>query len=200
MLSGVRPCSILNMVSKILNCYVATYDSIYFFADIKTYAIVAVIIIALMLVFALVALFGTSRVSSVKNTTISIYIISPSESHLYLLKTLTLYHGCCCCCCFAHLNDDTFFSLKGSQWPLLPWIVVEFVRLFIMLGLFVMTIIVWAVYMGAEEDSSYIIATGVIGAAVLGKNVCCFETRLPILFEEGAAAAVSRKFVFNVER
>ncbi len=76
------------------------------------------------------------------------------------------------------MNDHTFFPLKGSQWPLLPWIVIEFVRLFIMLGLFVMTIIVWAVYMGAEEDSSYIIATGVIGAAVLGKNVCCFETRL----------------------
>ena len=44
----------------------------------------------------------------------------------------------------------------------------EFVRLFAKLIFFIMVIIVWAIYMGEGEDTSNIIATGVIGAAVMG--------------------------------
>ena len=57
---------------------------------------------------------------------------------------------------------------QGTFWPLLPWIVMEFVRLFAKLIFFIMVIIVWAIYMGEGEDTSNIIATGVIGAAVMG--------------------------------
>ena len=41
-------------------------------------------------------------------------------------------------------------------------------RLVAKLIIFVMVIIVWAVYLGENEDTSYLIATGVIGAAALG--------------------------------
>jgi len=60
-----------------------------------------------------------------------------------------------------------FGTTKGSQWPILPWLVLDFIRLAAKLIIFVMVIIVWAVYMGENEDSSYIVATGVLGAAAL---------------------------------
>jgi len=84
--------------------------------DVKAYSIVAIIILALFVIFDLIALFGTG---------------------------------------------------KGTFWPLLPWIVMEFVRLFAKLIFFIMVIIVWAIYMGEGKDTSNIIATGVIGAAVM---------------------------------
>jgi len=84
--------------------------------DIKTWAIVVVILLSLFLVFDLIALFGTS---------------------------------------------------KGTFWPLLPWIILEFVRLATKLIIFVMVIIVWAVYLEENADESYLIATGVMGAAAI---------------------------------
>lgn len=84
--------------------------------DIKAFCIAVVILLSLYLLFAIVAVFGTSR---------------------------------------------------GNHWPLLPWIIMEFMRLVLMLTLFVMTIIIWAVYMEETADSSILIATGVIGAACL---------------------------------
>lgn len=84
--------------------------------DIKTWAIVVVILLSLFLVFDLIALFGTS---------------------------------------------------KGTFWPLLPWIILEFVRLVAKLIIFVMVIIVWAVYLEENADESYLIATGVMGAATI---------------------------------
>ena len=65
-----------------------------------------------------------------------------------------------------YFNQQQLF--QGTFWPLLPWIVMEFVRLFAKLIFFIMVIIVWAIYMGEGEDTSNIIATGVIGAAVMG--------------------------------
>ena len=62
------------------------------------------------------------------------------------------------------------YIFQGSQWPILPWLVLDFIRLAAKLIIFVMVIIVWAVYMGENEDSSYIVATGVLGAAALGKK------------------------------
>lgn len=84
--------------------------------DVKTYSIIAIILLALMIIFDIVALFGTG---------------------------------------------------KGTYWPLLPWMIAEFIRLFAKLIFFIMVIIVWAIYMGEGQDTSYIIATGVIGAAVM---------------------------------
>ena len=58
---------------------------------------------------------------------------------------------------------------QGTFWPLLPWIIVEFTRLAAKLIIFVMVIIVWAVYLEENADESYLIATGVMGAATIGK-------------------------------
>ena len=43
-----------------------------------------------------------------------------------------------------------------------------------------MVIIVWAIYMGEGEDTSNIIATGVIGAAVMGTYQ---NTKITLLFD-----------------
>ena len=45
----------------------------------------------------------------------------------------------------------------------------EFTRLATKLIIFVMVIIVWAVYLEENADESYLIATGVMGAATIGK-------------------------------
>ena len=50
----------------------------------------------------------------------------------------------------------------------MPWIILEFVRLLAKLIIFVMVIIVWAVYLEENADESYLIATGVMGAATIG--------------------------------
>jgi len=59
-----------------------------------------------------------------------------------------------------------FGTGRGSYWPLLPWIILEFIRLFAKVLLIIMVIIIWAMYLGESKDYSYIIATGVIGAGV----------------------------------
>ena len=50
----------------------------------------------------------------------------------------------------------------------MPWLILEFVRLLLKLILVIATIVVWAVNMSAEDDTSYIIASGIIAAATLG--------------------------------
>jgi len=81
--------------------------------DMRSYGIVAMIMLALSVVFDLIAVFGTA---------------------------------------------------KGRYWPLLPWIVMEFIRLFAKVVFLIMVLIVWAIYVGENADYSHIIATGVIGA------------------------------------
>jgi len=51
----------------------------------------------------------------------------------------------------------------------MPWIVIEFIRLFVSLLLIVLTIVLWAVYMDANADTTFIIALGVIGVLIMSK-------------------------------
>lgn len=55
-----------------------------------------------------------------------------------------------------------FGTTKSSRWPLLPWIVLEFIRIFVMMICTVVAIIIWAVYMDDTKDTSYMIAAGII--------------------------------------
>ena len=52
---------------------------------------------------------------------------------------------------------------------MLPWIVMEFIRLFAKVVFLIMVLIVWAIYVGENADYSHIIATGVIGAGATGE-------------------------------
>ena len=53
---------------------------------------------------------------------------------------------------------------------MLPWIVMEFIRLFAKVIFLIMVLIVWAIYVGENADYSHIIATGVIGAGATGEH------------------------------
>jgi len=55
-----------------------------------------------------------------------------------------------------------FGTTKSSRWPLLPWMILEFIRIFVMVVCTVIAIIIWAVYMDDTEDTSYMIAAGII--------------------------------------
>jgi len=60
-----------------------------------------------------------------------------------------------------------FGTTKSSRWPLLPWIVLEFIRIFVMMVCTVIAIIIWAVYMDDTKDTSYMIATGIISMILM---------------------------------
>lgn len=52
----------------------------------------------------------------------------------------------------------------------MPWIVVEFIRLFVSILLIVLTIVLWVIYMDASADTTFIIALGVIGIIIISKQ------------------------------
>merc|ERR1711997_429627 len=56
---------------------------------------------------------------------------------------------------------------KDKHWPILPWIILEFIRLIMKVVILVLVIILWAVNMSEGSDSSNLIATSVIGAVVM---------------------------------
>ena len=75
-------------------------------------------------------------------------------------------------CAESHIKGLKTFKNKffqGRYWPLLPWIVMEFIRLFAKVVFLIMVLIVWAIYVGENADYSHIIATGVIGAGATGE-------------------------------
>ena len=49
----------------------------------------------------------------------------------------------------------------------MPWIVLEFIRLFIKLLLLILTIVLWVIFMDQNADTTFIIAVGVIGTLFL---------------------------------
>jgi len=53
-------------------------------------------------------------------------------------------------------------TTKSSRWFLIPWIILEFLRVFAEMICTVIGIIIWAVYMDDAEDTSYMIAAGII--------------------------------------
>jgi len=55
-----------------------------------------------------------------------------------------------------------FGTTKSSRWPLLPWMILEFIRILIMVVCTVIAIIIWAVYMDDSQDTSYMIAAAII--------------------------------------
>ena len=50
---------------------------------------------------------------------------------------------------------------------MMPWIVLEFIRLFIKLLLLILTIVLWVIFMDQNADTTFIIAIGVIGTLFL---------------------------------
>ena len=55
----------------------------------------------------------------------------------------------------------------SSRWPLIGWIVLEFIRIFSMMICTIIAIIIWAVYMDDSKDTSYMIAVAVIGMMLI---------------------------------
>lgn len=53
----------------------------------------------------------------------------------------------------------------------MPWICLEFVRLAGTTIALVIVLILWGVYMTENDDTSLLIATGVLGVAVLCKKI-----------------------------
>lgn len=49
----------------------------------------------------------------------------------------------------------------------MPWIILEFVRLAATTVALVIVLILWGVYMTENDDTSLLIATGVLGVAVI---------------------------------
>jgi len=58
-------------------------------------------------------------------------------------------------------------TANDLHWPILPWIIIEFIRLIAKLATLILVIILWAVNMNEGADTSYLIATSVIGAALM---------------------------------
>ena len=58
-------------------------------------------------------------------------------------------------------------TTKSSRWPLIGWIVLEFIRIFSMMICTIIAIIIWAVYMDDSKDTSYMIAVAVIGMMLI---------------------------------
>jgi len=58
-------------------------------------------------------------------------------------------------------------TAKDKHWPILPWIILEFIRLIFKTVILVLVIILWAVNMSEGADTSNLIATSVIGAVIL---------------------------------
>lgn len=72
-----------------------------------------------------------------------------------------------CCIFFVAIIMALIGTAKDKHWPILPWIILEFIRLFFKVVILVMVIILWAVNMTEGADSSNLIATAVIGAVIL---------------------------------
>ena len=70
-------------------------------------------------------------------------------------------------------------TTKSSRWPLIGWIVLEFIRIFSMMICTIIAIIIWAVYMDDSKDTSYMIAVAVIGMMLISM---LFKDRICILF------------------
>ena len=75
-------------------------------------------------------------------------------------------------------------TTKSSRWPLIGWIVLEFIRIFSMMICTIIAIIIWAVYMDDSKDTSYMIAVAVIGMMLIsmlfhlniqGEGHCVFK-------------------------
>jgi len=58
-------------------------------------------------------------------------------------------------------------TAKQKHWPILPWIILEFIRLFCKLVMLTLVIILWAVNMKEDADESNLIATSVLGAVIV---------------------------------
>lgn len=70
------------------------------------------------------------------------------------------------------LPASTFFSIfQDSPWFLMPWIVFKFIILALLTTFVVLVIVLAAVYLPEGGDSSYVIASGVIAAAAVGKKI-----------------------------
>merc|ERR1712156_354546 len=92
-------------------------------------------------------------------------------------------------------------TAKDKHWPILPWIIQEFIRLIFKTVILVLVIILWAVNMSEGADTSNLIATSVIGAVILAFYfyvwlcvVSHFQTIKEIsdlgLLDKGASGAV----------
>jgi len=55
-----------------------------------------------------------------------------------------------------------FGTTKSSRWPLIPWMAIELIRIFGMVVCTIIGVIIWAVYMNDANDTSYMIAAGII--------------------------------------
>jgi len=92
-------------------------------------------------------------------------------------------------------------TAKDKHWPILPWIILEFIRLLFKTVILILIIILWAVNMSEGADTSNLIATSVIGAVILAFYfyvwlcvVSHFQTIKEItdlgLLDKGASGAV----------
>jgi len=92
-------------------------------------------------------------------------------------------------------------TAKDKHWPILPWIILEFIRLLFKTVILILVIILWAVNMSEGADTSNLIATSVIGAVILAFYfyvwlcvVSHFQTIKEItdlgLLDKGASGAV----------
>lgn len=72
-----------------------------------------------------------------------------------------------CCLFLVAIVIAIIGTAKDKHMPILPWIIMEFIRLFIKIVILVLVIILWAVNMNDGDDSSNLIATGVIGAVIV---------------------------------
>jgi len=72
-----------------------------------------------------------------------------------------------CCFFFVAIVLAIIGTAKDKHWPLLPWIIMEFIRLFFKVIVLVLVIILWAVNMKEGADTSNLIATSVIGAVIV---------------------------------
>jgi len=63
-----------------------------------------------------------------------------------------------------------FISLQSGHWLILPWIVVKFIFLAALAAFFITVVILMSVYKPDDEDTSEIIASGVVLAVITGKS------------------------------
>lgn len=85
----------------------------------------------------------------------------------YEIKNIFIGIITACCIFFVVIVIAIIGTAKDKHWPLLPWIIIEFIRLFTKVALLVLVIILWAVNMKENADTSNLIATSVIGSVIL---------------------------------